>query len=62
MAAERLQTRGSAAAIEVRDLMPVFGDFNEDLCHLGIEQLRERLGDQLAPADVLRFLGSRTPA
>ena len=35
MAAERLQARGSAADIEVRDLVPVCGDFNEDLCRLG---------------------------
>ena len=57
MAAGRLHARGSAAGIEVRDLMPVWGDFNEDLCRLGTGILRAHLGDQLAPADVLRFLG-----
>jgi hypothetical protein len=57
MAAERLHARASAAGIDVRDLMPVWGDFNEDLCRLGTGMLRAHLGDQLAPADVLRFLG-----
>ena len=38
--------------------MPVWGDFNEDLRRLGPGMLRARLGDQLTPADVLRFLGS----
>ena len=62
MAAERLQARGSAAHIEVRDLVPVWGDFNEDLCRLGLGVLRAHLGDQLAPADVLRFLGPQDSA
>jgi hypothetical protein len=62
MAAERLHARGSAARIDVRDLMPVCGDFNEDLCRLGIGMLRAYLGDQLAPADVLRFLGRQDSA
>jgi hypothetical protein len=57
MAAKRLHARGSAAGIDVRDLMPIWGDFNEDLCRLGHGILRAHLGDQLAPADVLRFLG-----
>jgi hypothetical protein len=37
--------------------MPLWGDFNEDLCRLGTGMLRAHLGDQLATADVLRFLG-----
>jgi hypothetical protein len=32
MAAERLHARGGAAGIDVRDLVPVWGDFNQDLC------------------------------
>jgi Toprim domain-containing protein len=62
MAAERLHARGSAEGITVRDLMPVWGDFNEDLCRLGSGILRTHLGDQLAPADVLRFLGRQDSA
>jgi hypothetical protein len=62
MAAERLHERGSAAGIDVRDLVPVWGDFNEDLCRLGHGILRTHLGNQLAPADVLRFLGSQNPS
>jgi hypothetical protein len=57
MAAGRLHARGSVAHIDVRDLMPVWGDFNEDICRFGTGILRAHLGDQLAPADVLRFLG-----
>ena len=56
-AAERLHARGEAAAIDVRDLVPVFDDFNDDLCRLGAGALRTALRDQLASADVLRFLG-----
>ena len=56
MASERLRTRGKAAGVEVRDLMPAQGDFNEDLCRAGPEALHTRLLDQLAPDDVLRFL------
>ena len=56
MASERLRTRGKAAGVEVRDLVPVRGDFNEDLCRAGPEALLTRLLDQLAPDDVLRFL------
>jgi hypothetical protein len=40
----------------------VSGDFNEDLCRLGPGVLRARLADQLAPADVLRFLGPQERA
>ena len=56
MASEQLRTRGKAAGVEVRDLVPVRGDFNEDLCRAGPEALLTRLLDQLAPDDVLRFL------
>jgi hypothetical protein len=62
MAAERLHARGGAAGIDVRDLVPVWGDFNEDLRRLGPGILQTHLGDQLAPADVLRFLGPEDSA
>jgi Toprim domain len=55
-ASERLRTRGKAAGVEVRDLVPVRGDFNEDLCRAGPEPLLTRLLDQLAQDDVPRFL------
>ena len=57
MAAERLRARGGAAGIDVRDLVPVWGDFNEDIRRLGPGVLRAHLRDQLAPVDVLRFPG-----
>ena len=56
MASERLRARGKDAGIEVRDLVPVGGDFNEDLCRAGPDALLARLLCQLAPDDVLRFL------
>ncbi|MGH7098770.1 MAG: DUF7146 domain-containing protein [Stellaceae bacterium] len=60
-AAERLRERGKAAGIEVRDLVPVHGDFNLDLCRLGAGAMFGRLVPQLAPADRVRFL-PRDPA
>jgi hypothetical protein len=42
------------AAVEI--LVPVWGDFNEDLCRAGPDALFARLLDQLAPDDVLPFL------
>ncbi len=58
MASEQLRARGHDARIEVRELVPVRGDFNEDLCRAGPEALLTRLLDQLAPDDVLRLQGS----
>ncbi len=55
-AAERLRERGIAAGIEIRELVPVYGDFNLDLCRLGLEGMRARLADQLVPSDCARFL------
>jgi hypothetical protein len=54
--AERLHERGAAAGIEVRDLVPVHGDFNLDLCRLGPAVLLGHLAAQLAPSDRGRFL------
>ena len=55
-AAERLHERGLAAGIEIRELVPVYGDFNLDLCRLGPEGMRAHLADQLVPSDRTRFL------
>jgi hypothetical protein len=54
-AARRLRERADAAGIEVRDLVPVHGDFNADLCLLGPAALLRRLIPQLAPDDLARF-------
>lgn len=55
LAAEHLHARGAAAGVEVRDFVPVHGDFNVDLLRLGAAALLLRLADQLAPADRMRF-------
>jgi hypothetical protein len=55
-AAERLRERGIAAGIEIRELVPVYGDFNLDLCRLDPEGMRARLADQLVLSDRTRFL------
>ena len=48
--------RAASAGIEVRALCPIFGDFNDDLLHLGPDELRAAIGPQLDPEDVARFL------
>ena len=53
---DRLHERGIAAGIEIRELVPVHGDFNLDLCRLGPEGMRAHLADQLVPSDRTRFL------
>ena len=55
-AAERLRERGIAAGIEIRELVPVYGDFNLDLCRLGPDSMRAHLADQLVLSDRTRFL------
>jgi len=52
-AAQRLRKRGEALGIEVRDLVPVHGDFNADLCRLGPAALLAHVAAQLAPADAV---------
>ena len=54
-AAKRLHERGEAAGIDVRELVPVLGDFNADLCRLSPAAMLAHLISQLAPADVARF-------
>jgi Toprim domain len=53
-AAERLHQR--ATSVDVRELVPVHGDFNLDLCRLGHDGMRAHLADQLVPSDRTRFL------
>jgi len=53
-AAERLRER--ATGLDVRELIPVHGDFNLDLCRLGPDIMLARLADQLVPSDRMRFL------
>ena len=55
-AATRLHERGEALGIDVRELVPVHGDFNLDLCRLGPEGMRAHLEDQLVASDRTRFL------
>ena len=52
---ERLRTR--ASAVDVRELRPTSGDFNDDLRALGLDALRAQLLAQLDPADRDRGLG-----
>ena len=57
-----LNDRAEAAGIEAFTLSPTLGDFNEDLRHLGIDELRASLRMQLAPEDVVRFMEWATAA
>jgi hypothetical protein len=51
-----LTERAQSAGIEALTLSPALGDFNDDLCRLGADELRAALRVQLAPEDVRRFL------
>jgi hypothetical protein len=51
-----LTERARMAGIEALTLSPMLADFNEDLRHLGIDELRAALRMQLVPEDVQRFL------
>jgi hypothetical protein len=55
-AANRLHERGSAAGIDVRDLVPAHADFNLDLCRLGQAAMFEHLRGQFVPSDLERFM------
>jgi hypothetical protein len=52
-----LTARAQAAGIEPLSLSPALGDFNDDLHRIGIDRLRSALRVQLAPEDVIRFIG-----
>jgi len=51
-----LTDRTQAAGIELLPLMPVLGDFNDDLQRDGADELEQRLMAQLHDADQARFL------
>jgi Toprim domain len=51
-----LTERARASGIEAIGLSPRLGDFNEDLRHLGLDDLRAALRVQLVPEDVARFM------
>jgi hypothetical protein len=53
-AANRLRER--AGGLDVRELVPVHGDFNLDLCRLGPDVMLAHLADQLVRSDLTRFL------
>jgi Toprim domain len=59
LAAVALAERAHSAGIEVFTLTPALGDFNEDLCELGVDELCATLSAQLASEDLPRFLGSK---
>ena len=56
LAAAQLHDRGTLAGIEVRDLVPMYGDFNIDLWRLGAPALPRSLANQLLPVDRVRFI------
>jgi hypothetical protein len=58
VAVATLTERAQSAGIEALTLTPALGDLNEDLRHLGIDELRAALRVQLTPEDVPRFLNS----
>jgi hypothetical protein len=55
LAAAAVTERAQSAGIEAITLSPMLKDFNEDLRHLGLDELGARLRIQLAPEDVPRF-------
>ncbi|UCI10770.1 toprim domain-containing protein [Mesorhizobium sp. B1-1-8] len=48
--------RARAAGIEAIVISPQLGDFNEDLCHLGIDAVRNRTRMQIGSKDIARFM------
>ncbi len=50
-----LTERSSEAGIEAISLMSALRDFNDDLRHLGLDELRAALRVQLVPEDMARF-------
>ncbi|MBL6616761.1 MAG: toprim domain-containing protein [Reyranella sp.] len=54
-AAATLSTRVKEVGIEAITLSPRLGDFNDDLCAYGVDDLRAALRHQLALQDTLRF-------
>jgi hypothetical protein len=62
IASATLTGRAQTAGIEALRLSPILGDFNEDLCRLGLADLRAALRVQLAPEDAARFISSKRDA
>jgi len=58
-AVERLRDREDLRGIELCELVPTLGDFNEDLRRRGPEAVIDALRMQLAPEDVARVLLDR---
>jgi len=54
-AAQRLHERGTAAGIDVQDLVPVLADFNVDLAQLGPDATLRHIVPQFVAADRARF-------
>ncbi|MBZ9921384.1 toprim domain-containing protein [Mesorhizobium sp. BR1-1-7] len=59
-ARDRLVERANAAGIESIVISPQLGDFNEDLCTLGLDALRMEARLQVAPQDMGRFMALTT--
>ncbi|MBZ9857487.1 toprim domain-containing protein [Mesorhizobium sp. CA13] len=59
-ARDRLVERANAAGIESIVISPQLGDFNEDLCTLGLDALRMEARLQVAPQDMARFMALTT--
>jgi len=57
-----LTARAQAAGIELHAVSPVLGDFNDDLCRLGLAALRGQLMPQFVPEHLARFAGAVTRA
>ena len=55
---DALAQRAQAAGIEAVPLSPTLQDFNDDLRHRGLAELRAALRVQLVPDDALRFMGT----
>ncbi|MCJ2130639.1 toprim domain-containing protein [Methylobacterium sp. E-045] len=55
-ARDSLIERANAVGIDAIVISPALGDFNEDLCALGIEHFRQKSRMQIAPQDVARFM------
>jgi hypothetical protein len=62
LAVAALTERAQSAGIEALTLSPTLGDFNDDLCQLGTDELCATLRVQLAPEDVPRCLSSKNTA
>ncbi|MDP0926557.1 toprim domain-containing protein [Paracoccus onubensis] len=58
-ARDSLTARAVSYGIEVISLLPVGGDFNDDLCRYGLHALRAMLRDQLHPEETHRFLAGK---